>query len=449
MHRVIYLLNVNKNELSLVNVIMIALGGVIGAGIFVASGIPINIAGPGAVLAYIAGALVVIPIMLYTSEMAAAKPSSGGFSVYAHEYLGPMMGFVTGWMYWSSGILSMATEVTAAALVTHWWFPSWPLWIFSLIYSLLITILNFMDIRGFSKVEGLLAQIKVIALLLFIVLGLLFIKGWWPGVLATGTVNYFQWGGFLPGGWIGVYSSMLLVIFSYAGMAVIGMISTQVRNPGKTLWRAVMASGLTAMILYAGTILVITGIMPWQTVPTDSSPVVAVLQKLGVTFAGSLLNAIVLIAVLSCMNTSMFGVSRMLQSLAARNEAPHFLLKIDNKGRSIPAITITSSFLGLAILLAYVLPHKVFIYVASASGFIALFNWTITTLTYLRFKRHSPKIKQPFVLWGYPFLPYLSLFLLFLTVASIPLVTQQLPSMITGIVLVFLYSGIYMVFIKK
>jgi L-asparagine transporter-like permease len=303
--------------------------------------------------------------------------------------------------------------------------------------------------RGFSKVEGLLAQVKVIALILFVLLGAVALKGWWPGLSATGKVNFLAHGGFFPGGWVGVYSSMLLVIFSYAGMAIIGMTSTQVQDPGRTLWRAVLYSGLISMILYIGTILVITGFLPWFSVPTDSSPVVAVLQKLGITYAGSLLNAVILTAVLSCMNTSMFGVTRMLHSLAKRKEAPIFLLKMDEKGRAVPALAISSSFLGVVILLAYLLPHQIFVYVASASSFISLFNWTITTLTYLRFKKRFPGAKQPFVLGGRPWLPYTSLVLLFLTAASIPLVPQQLPGMISGLTLASLYSAAYLVVAHK
>lgn len=431
------------------SIIMIGLGGVIGSGIFVASGIPVHIAGPAAIISYLIGALVVIPVMLYTGEMEAARPSAGAFSYYAQRYLNPLAGFVTGWMYWSKGVLAMATEVTAAALLVHWWLPAWPLWIFSLFFSLLISSVNLMDIRKFSRIEDWLASIKVISLIMFILFGLTVLTGLWPGLTAMGTKNYVAYGGFFPHGLKGIYASLLLVIFAYSGNSVVAMTAAQANDPARTIPRAVLGTGTTIAILYTGAILVLAGLLPWSSIPTTSSPFVTVLDRIQISFAGNLLNAIILTAVLSSMNTSMFGVTNMLRSLAERSEAPQFFLKTNRQGVPVRALAASAVFLSLAVILAYLLPQRVFLYVASASGFISLFNWTVTTLTYISFRKKHPAFRSPFTLPGYPYLPGISLFLLLATAASVPLTAGQLPGMISGLLLAVIYSAVFLLFFRQ
>ncbi|AEG14128.1 amino acid permease-associated region [Desulfofundulus kuznetsovii DSM 6115] len=442
-------MGVAAREIGTLEIIMIGLAGVIGAGIFVASGIPIRIAGPAAVLSYLAGALVVIPVMLYLAEMEAAWPSTGAFSDYANRYLGPLMGFVTGWMYWSSGVLGMATEVTASALLVHWWLPGWPLWLFSLFFSLLITGINLLDIRGFTRIEGLFSGIKIMALFLFILAGLTVLSGLWPGLAPVGTVNYFAYGGFFPRGVKGVFASLLLVIFAYSGIQVVCMTAAQATNPRHTIPRAVIGTGLTVTFLYTCAIFVLVGLLPWFTVPVASSPFVTVLERLRIPFGSHLLNAIIITAVLSSMNTTMFGVTRMLKSLAERNEAPRFLLKTDRRGIPTRALAASSIFLSITVILAYLLPQKVFLYVASASGFISLFNWAVITVTYIRFRQKLPRFKAPFAVPGYPYLPYTSLLLLLVVVASVPLARGQIPGMVSGLLLAIAYAMVFFLFVRR
>lgn len=430
-------------------IIMIGLGGVIGSGIFVASGIPVHAAGPGVILSFLIGAAVVMPVALYLAEMEAAHPSAGAFSYYAYRYLHPLMGFVTGWMYWSKGVLAMATEVTAAALLMRWWLPAWPLWVFSLFFSLLITGINFLDIRGFSRIEGWFASIKILALFLFILLGLSILAGLWPGIPSPGTTNFFAHGGLLPHGLKGIYASLLLVVFAYSGNSVVAMTAAQAADPARTIPRAVLGTISAITILYTGAIFVLVGLLPWVDVPTSSSPFVAVLEKVHITFAGNILNAVILTAVLSSMNTSMFGVSNMLRSLAERNEAPRFLLKTGRSGVPVYALAVSSLFLGLAVLLAYLLPRKVFLYVASASGFISIFNWTITTLTFISYRRKTRPAGRLFTVPGYPLLPALSLLLLLAAAASVPLTAGQLPGMISGLALATFFTVLFLLLSRR
>jgi len=436
-------------EIGTAGIIMIGLSGVIGAGIFVASGIPIRIAGPAAIISYLAGAIIVIPVMLYLAEMESACPSTGAFSDYANRFLGPLMGFVTGWMYWSAGVLGMATEVTASALLMHWWLPGWPLWLFSLLFSLLIITTNLLDIGRFTSIEGLFSGVKILALLLFILAGLAVLTGLWPGLEPAGATNYFAHGGFFPHGLKGVLASLLLVVFAYSGIQVVCMTAAQATNPRRTIPRAVVGTGLAVTFLNTGAVFLLVGLLPWFTVPVNSSPFVVVLEKLHIPFGSHLLNAVIITAVLSSMNTTMFGVTRMLKSLAERDEAPRFLLKTNRRGVPTRALAASGIFLSIAVILAYLLPQKVFLYVASASSFISLFNWVVITVTYLSFRRKLPRPGGPFVLPGYPYLPLMSLLLLLVVLASIPLSRSQIPGMVSGIVLALTYTVLFYLFIRR
>lgn len=427
---------------------MIALGGIIGAGIFVASGTPIRLAGPGVVVSYLLGGIIVGLVMNILGEMSAAEPSTGSFSHYANKYLGSTMGFVTGWMYWSSGIFSMATEVTAASLLSQWWFPHVPLWIFSLFFSVLITMINFLDLKGFGKAESWLSSVKVFALALFILIGVMAISGI---SFKTGGINTtgLQQGGIFPRGWFGIYSSMLLVIFAYAGMQNMTIAAANVNNPKRVIPRAIIFSIVLVTILYTGSIAVIVGLIPWQSIDPTTSPFVSVFDRLGITFVGGILNFVVLSAILSSMNTTMFGTTRMLHSLSSRKEAPRIFLKSSPGGVPIYSLVISSIFLGLVILLSYFLPKRLFIYVSSSSSFITLFNWTIIIITYLAFKKINEKSKANGTRNIYYFKPVLALALVLLVISSVPFVPQQIPGMIAGLALLTIFLGVYFLYYRK
>jgi AAT family amino acid transporter/GABA permease/proline-specific permease ProY len=430
------------------SLILIGLGGVIGSGIFVASGIPISAAGPSAVIAYILGAVVVVPVLLYTAEMEVVRPARGAFSDYAHEYLSPLMGFLTGWMYWSSGLLTMAGEVTAAALLMRWWLPGVPLWAFSLLFSLVVTGVNLMDTRGFSRVEGVFSGVKVGALALFVLVGIMLTTGIGPGGAAAIRTNLLGSGGFFPSGIRGVYGSLIIVIFAYAGMSVNSMAAAN-RGAPTDIPRAVISTGLITLVLYTSAVFVLVSLSPWTQIPTNSSPFVTVLDRIRVPAAGQLLNAIILSAVLSSMNTAMFGVTSMLQALAERGEAPKWLVKTNGRGIAVRAVLSTAAFLGVAVVLSYALPKQLFLYLASASSFISLFNWSTSALTYLRFRRTVKNRAYPFRLPGFPYLPYLSLGLLLAAMISIPLGAGQVSGLIVGAFLAVFFLAVYMILVRR
>ncbi|OAT87078.1 amino acid permease [Desulfotomaculum copahuensis] len=434
-----------KKQLGLLELIMMGLGGAIGSGIFVASGIPIHLAGPGVALVFLAGGLITALVTMMLAEMGVADPERGSFSAYADKYLGRPAGFVSGWMYWTSGILTMATEMVAAALLARFWLPHWPVWLFSLIFATLVTGLNLLDVRSLSRVEEWLAFVKAGMLALFIIAGAAVLLGFWPGHPSPGLSNYFGHGGFFPTGPHGPLASLLLVMFAYAGVQVIGLAMADTNNPEQTVPRSIPVINTVLPVLYVGAMLVLTGLTDWSAVKTDGIPFIPVIQSLGIPGAAGLINAVILSAVISAMNSNMYGVPRMLNSLSQRRDAPAFLGRPDRRGVPVYAVLVSAVFLLLIAGLAYLLPEQIFVYVASAGGVTSLFNWVITGFTHLRFRSHPQRQKDARRLRyaGFPYTTWTAIVLLLVVLGTAALSRGQLAGLISGLVLLVLYVAAF------
>ncbi|MDP4093352.1 MAG: amino acid permease, partial [Bacillota bacterium] len=294
----------NRNRL-----IIMALGNIIGSGIFLGSGNVLAVAGPSAVLAYALGGLIMLLEVMFITEMSIVNPAPGSFRVHASEVFGPWMGFANGWMFWFSGVLGMASEVAAAAIFTSLWFPHIPLWIFCIIYSAMMTLINLKDAKGLSRIESLLASIKVIALILFVIFGLLTLTG----VINLGSFRpapvFNSISSFMPNGIKGILASMIMVMFSYVGTGIIGLAMAETESPEQNAPPAIYTITVTVIILYCLSTLFIALLTPWNTLLRSSSPFVAIFQRVGIPFGGSVLNFIVLTAALSGLNSSMYSAS--------------------------------------------------------------------------------------------------------------------------------------------
>ncbi|MGC7873367.1 amino acid permease [Desulfosporosinus sp. SYSU MS00001] len=379
--------NSKKNTLNLPGLTMLGLGGAIGSGIFVASGIAINQAGPSIILSFVIGGIISTLIMFMLAEMSVVEPTTGSFSVYAGEYLGPAMGFISGWMYWVAGILTLATEMVAAALIVRFWLPSWSIWMISLIIAVLIICISLLDVRSLARVEEILSLIKVGILVVVIIMGVVLFIGLWPGLKSPGISNYFNHEGFFPHGLSGFFSSLLLVVYTYAGEQVIGPAAGETQDPVKTVPEAVKIINVALIVLYLGSITTLVGILPWNRVPLNGSGFVPLFGQLGLISISSIMNAVILSAILSAMNSNMYGVPRMLKSLAERHDAPAFLNKEDKRGVPVSAVMLSSAFLLCVVGISYLLPQQILVYIASSAGVALITNWLIIAATHYRFRR--------------------------------------------------------------
>lgn len=403
---------------------LLTIGGIMGSGLFLASGMSIRIAGPAVLGAFLVGFIAMALQITALGEMAAANPKPGSFLVYCAQVLGPGFTFVSGWIYWLSSVLTMSSEVTAAALFTQVWAPGVPLWVWSLAYSALIVAINFVSVRGFGTIEGVMAGVKVAAILLFLAAGALALLHMLPahgtpvpvhggtGASATGAVPFHPWanllahGGWLPHGALGPFASLLLVLFAYAGTGVIGMAAAETRDPARTIKRSVLATIVLVFVLYVGSALLLVTLVPWSVAPTHSSPFVRAVAVFGVPLVGTLLNLVLLVAVLSTMNAALYANVRVLYSLADQGQAPRALGRLNRQGLPAAATWASAALLLGAIVLAYVLPHKAYAYLVTATGFQAMFIWLVILLTHLKYRpymqRHMPD-RLRFRLPGYPY----------------------------------------------
>ncbi|MFD9795579.1 amino acid permease [Streptomyces sp. NPDC059070] len=391
---------------------MLGLGGVIGAGLFVGSGAGIAVAGPGIVVSYlIAGALAML-VMRMLGEMSSAMPASGSFSVHAERALGRWAGFSVGWLYWFLLVVVLAVEATGAAQIANGWVPGMPQWAWVLVFMVVFTAANLAAVKNFGEFEFWFATLKVGAITLFLVLGLLAVFGVLPGTDPVGLTHLTGQGGFLPNGWDGVVSGVLAVIFAFGGLEVVTIAAAESDDPVRAVGRAVRSAVWRILFFYVGSMLVIVTLLPWSSMRPGHSPYVAVLDSIGVSGAGQIMNVVVFVALLSALNANLYGSSRMIFSLAERGEAPKGLLKTAGGGVPRRAVLASVAFGFVSVLLNLKWPDSVFLYMLNAVGAVLLFVWSLIAVSQLRLRRRiereTPE-KLTLRMWGFPWLTWAAL----------------------------------------
>lgn len=367
---------------------MIAVGGVIGAGFFLGVGGAIAKAGPSVIVAYLAGGILSFLVLMLLVEMAVGRPVAGSFQRFASEAFGPVAGFSTGWTYWLAFLIGPASETIAAGTFLHVWFPSIPIWIFALVVAVLMTVVNLVGVAFFGEVEFWLSLIKVVALVVFIVWGAIAVTGAGPQSPSTVT-NLVNDGGFAPAGLGGIFGAMLLVMFSYGGTESIGTAAEESANPERDLPRVLRSTILRILVLYIASVSVLMMVLPWQQAGTSSSPFVDALQILGGPVAANVMNVVVLIAALSCIDTGIYATSRMMFSMAREGYFPKVFAQVSDRRRTPRAAIVLSSlvlFLG-ALFYAFA-PDFAYLWLASFSGFGFMFAWLMIALSEPRVKKN-------------------------------------------------------------
>ncbi|MEV5851315.1 amino acid permease [Streptomyces anulatus] len=398
---------------------MLGLGGVIGAGLFVGSGAGIAVAGPAIVVSYlIAGALAML-VMRMLGEMSAAMPASGSFSVHAERALGRWAGFSVGWLYWFLLVVVLAVEATAAAQIAHGWVPGIEPWAWVLLFMVVFTAANLTAVKNFGEFEFWFASLKVGAIVVFLVLGVLAVLGWLPDTDPVGMTNLTGQGGFLPNGWGGVVSGVLTVVFAFGGLEVVTIAAAETDDPARAVGRAVRSAVVRILFFYVGSMLVIVTVLPWTAQQAGLSPYVKVLDAIGVPSAGQIMNIVVFVALLSALNANLYGSSRMIFSLAERGEAPRGLLKVSGGGArettgGVPrrAVLASVAFGFVSVLLNLLWPDTVFLYMLNSVGAVLLFVWALIATSQLRLRarleQEAPEALS-LRMWCFPYLTWVTL----------------------------------------
>ncbi|MCY7781944.1 MULTISPECIES: GABA permease [unclassified Bacillus (in: firmicutes)] len=441
-----------KKELKTRHMTMISIAGVIGAGLFVGSGSVIHSTGPGAIVSYALAGLLVIFIMRMLGEMSAVNPTSGSFSQYAHDAIGPWAGFTIGWLYWFFWVIVIAIEAIAGAGIIQYWYHDIPLWLTSLILTIVLTLTNIYSVKSFGEFEYWFSLIKVVTIIAFLIVGFAFIFGIAPGSEPVGFSNITGKGGFFPEGVGSVLLGIVVVIFSFMGTEIVAIAAGETSNPVESVTKATRSVVWRIIVFYVGSIAIVVALLPWNSANILESPFVAVLEHIGVPAAAQIMNFIVLTAVLSCLNSGLYTTSRMLYSLAERNEAPRRFMKLSKKGVPVQAIVAGTFFSYIAVVMNYFSPDTVFLFLVNSSGAIALLVYLVIAVSQLRMRKKLEKTNPEALkikMWLFPFLTYLTIIAICGILVSMAFIDSMrdellLTGVITGIVLIS-----YLVFRKR
>ncbi|MFF3289585.1 amino acid permease [Streptomyces sp. NPDC003023] len=391
---------------------MIALGGVIGAGLFVGSGAGIAAAGPSIVVAYTLSGLLVMLVMRMLGEMSAANPASGSFSVHAERAIGPWAGFTAGWAFWFLLCVAVGLEAIGAAGIMTGWFPDTPEWAWVALFMVVFCGTNLAAVKNFGEFEFWFAALKVGAIVLFLGIGVLAIVGVLPDTEAPGITNLTGGGGFMPNGTEGLIVGLLASVFAYGGLETVTIAAAESEHPVQGVAKAVRTAMWRIAVFYIGSMAVIVTLVPWHDkAVVDKGPYVATLDHLGIPAAGQIMNVVVLVALLSAMNANIYGASRMACSLVARGQGPQALGEVSG-GVPRTAVVVSSFFGFLCVLLSYWRPEDIFMWLLNTIGAIILVVWFFIAVSQLllrrRTEREAPE-KLVVRMWLFPSLTLLSL----------------------------------------
>ena len=413
-----------SNGLSSRQITMISIGGVIGAGLFVGSSNAIMTAGPAVLLAYLAAAGIIILVMKMLGEMATAFPTTGSFSSYADCTLGRWAGFTIGWLYWWFYVLLVPIESIVAGNILAGWFGG-----SSMLYSLAIiaalTLCNSLHVKMFGEAEYWLSLFKVIAICLFILLGVIAISGGLPSSPVKGLHNLTEHGGFFPQGGISVVTALLVAMFSFQGTEIVTIAAAESDNPRGNVRKAIRSVVWRLGLFYIGSIFVVVCIVPWNSSELAQGSYQAALKVMNIPYAANIMSVVVLVSVVSCLNSAIYTGSRMSFSLATRGDAPKYWAATHGEGVPRWAIFSTSGIAVIITLLYFVVSDGAFNMLLSTSGAIALLMYLVIAITQLRMRvlndRHG--ITPPVRMWAYPYLTWFTI----LTIATILALMATLP----------------------
>lgn len=430
----------HEKGLSAWQLTMMALGSVIGGSFFLGVAVAIQAAGPAIVISFILGGILVYFILFALSEMTVANPDSGSFYTFTAQVFGPGAGFVVGWVYWTGMVLAMSSEATAASILIQGWYPRASIPIMGGIIIIAVTLVNLLGADKLSKLESSLAVIKVFAVAAFIVMAILLIIGLIGGNGAIGTGELTR-ESLMPGGIKSIAGSMLIVIFTYAGFEIIGLAASEASNPHKTIPKAITYTVVNLVGLYILFSVVLLPLIPTAQLSAKVSPMVAALDRHGMSWAGSVINFILITAILSTMLASMFGLGRMMRSVADEGHAPKWL----KDKKDVPYRGILFSGFAMLVGLSFgLLFPSVYLFLISSGGFATLLTYAAIVATHIRFRKKNGcppngNCQMP----GYPFTSWIALISLIVIIISMPFIPGQTSGLVTGVIMTVAFGLIY------
>jgi arginine/ornithine permease len=431
-----------KRELKSRHLFMIALGGVIGTGLFLGSGYTIHEAGPGgAIVAYLFGGLVMYLTMLCLGELAVALPDAGSYQTYATKFISPAAGYCIGWLSWLNWSVTVGIELLTVSILMKRWFPDVPSWVWCVIFAILLFTINALSTRSFAEVEFWFSSVKVVTVILFIILGLAAMFGvisMKNGQHAPMFSNFTDHGGLFPKGIGAILVTMIVVNFSFQGTELVGVAAGESKEPEKTVPKAIRNTVWRILLFFVLAIFVLAGLFPWEKAGLVESPFVVVFDSIGIPYAADIINFVIITAVLSVANSGLYATSRVLWSMSRQGMVSPFFSKLSKNGVPINAL-IASMIIGcLSLLCGIYAEDTVYVWLTAIAGFGAVTVWASIALSnYLGRKAflrqggdvRELKYKTPL----YPFVPLLAFALNLMIIVSLAFIPDQRMALYCGI----------------
>ena len=427
-----------KRNLKPRHLIMMTLGGTIGTGLLLASGGAIHDGGPGgAMLGYILVAFIVYFLMASLGEMSAHSPTTGSFCEYSSKYVDKSFGFAMSWNYWFNWVLVVASEVIAAGFVMQFWFPHVDVWIWTVLFFCLILVINLAAVRLYGEVEYWMAFVKISAVIIFIIVGSLMIVGLVGAQGDVGFKNITLGDAPFHAGLFGFFSVFLVAGYSFQGTELIGIAAGETENPRKSIPKAIKSVFWRIMIFYVLAIAVISFLIPYtssQLVNVNSSvassPFTLVFESAGIKYAASIMNLVVITAIISAANASMYTASRVLWHMGKVKEAPKSLQQINVHGVPVVGVVVTAAVCVLLIIASVFDSGLIFswlVNIISLAGYIA---WFGICLSHYRFRKaYMAQGKDlnalPYKARWFPFAPLCAM-----TIIAIIMMGQQVMAIV-------------------
>ena len=419
---------------------MIALGGVIGAGLFVGSGVVIKAAGPAAVLSFLLTGALVVLVMRMLGEMAVALPTVGSFYEYARlawpdrPRVGELAGFLTGWMYWYFWVIVVALEAVAGADLVRYWLPDVPAWSISLVLLVMLTLTNLISVKSFGEFEFWFASIKVAAIVVFLFLASLFVLGMWPGAVAD-VSHLTAHSGFMPKGIMPVLTGAVAATGFYFGAEIVTIAAAETAEPQRAVGRATNSVIMRVLVFYVGSVLLVVCLVPWNAAAM-ATPYVSALHAMRIPAAAQIMNAVILVAVLSALNSGLYASSRMLFALTRRGDAPQALARVNRRGVPARAILVGTLFGYVAVVMSYVSPDTVFAFLVNSYGTVAIFVYVLIAVSQLRLRarleRDDPQ-RLRVRMWCYPYLTWVAIVGMVSIVVAMAFIPEQRTPLLLGL----------------
>jgi L-asparagine transporter-like permease len=379
---------------------MIGLGSTIGTGLFLGSAISVKLAGPAVILSFAGAACIAVTMMLALAEMAAAHPTAGSFGLYAEMYLHPWAGFAIRLTYWLCMMVVVGSEVVAASIYCKLWFAETPSWVWIGLFSVVILCINCTSVGNLGTFEYWLSMIKVVTIVAFLILGTALLCG--VGFPRVGFANYTTHGGFFPNRWKGVGLAVILGLFSFFGIEVVGSTAGEAADPKAAVPKALRRTLIVLVLFYVAGLALVVGIVPWTQIGLGESPFVRVFQTVGIPAASHIMNFVVLTAALSSAIANLYFAARLAFSLSRGGYLPPALGRLSGKNMPVIAVLASAGGMVAALVLSEYFKDSLFVFMIGLSTFGALFAWLMTLLTHLAFRRFHKRQAKPYLRLGPP-----------------------------------------------